>query len=96
MTACGSVPADAKYGPLRSTEGSHDYLRDILIDQIPLQERSGRLVRAGLSEPEMQRLLRDLEAVSAAGAGSLPGAAACLRQDMPASWNCTRKNPNRR
>ncbi|HUX24355.1 MAG TPA: hypothetical protein VMV87_07015 [Burkholderiales bacterium] len=56
MTACGSVPADAKYGPLRSTEGSHDYLRDILIDQIPLRERSGRLARAELSEPEIRRL----------------------------------------
>ena len=63
MTACGSVPADSKYGPLRSTEGSHDYLQEILIDQIPLRERSSRLARADLSEPEMRRLYTSAQLV---------------------------------
>ncbi|HUX26212.1 MAG TPA: hypothetical protein VMV87_16545 [Burkholderiales bacterium] len=63
MTACGSVPADSKYGPLRSTVGSHDYLRETLIDRIPLHERSGRLARADLSEPEIRRLYTSAQLV---------------------------------
>ncbi|MBE0623060.1 MAG: enoyl-CoA hydratase/isomerase family protein [Burkholderiales bacterium] len=39
-----------------------------MIDEIPLQERSGRLVRAGFAESEVQVFLRDLESACAAPA----------------------------
>lgn len=54
-----------------------------MIDEIPLQERGGRLLRAGLGASEVQTLLGELDAANAASAGaalSLPGAAARLGQ----------------
>ncbi|MBE0613623.1 MAG: enoyl-CoA hydratase/isomerase family protein [Burkholderiales bacterium] len=38
-----------------------------MIDEIPAQERSGRLLRAGLGESDVQSLLRELAAPAAAG-----------------------------
>jgi (3,5-dihydroxyphenyl)acetyl-CoA 1,2-dioxygenase len=54
-----------------------------MIDEIPLQQRGNRLVRAGLSEPAVQSFLRDLDTAGAdpaAAAASLPGDSARLGQ----------------
>jgi thioesterase DpgC len=52
-----------------------------MIDEIPEQERSGRLLRAGLAESDVQSFVRELDALrAAAGAASLPGDAAGLGQ----------------
>ena len=52
-----------------------------MIEEIPLTERSGRLLRAGLAEDAVQSFLRDLESARtqlAAAAASLPNASARL------------------
>lgn len=51
-----------------------------MIDEIPLSERSGRLLLAGLPESEVQGLLRDLDTERAGAAAALSADAARLGQ----------------
>jgi thioesterase DpgC len=51
-----------------------------MIDEIPLAERSGRLLRAGLAESEVQAFLRELDSAQAPDTASLADAAARLGQ----------------
>src|ERR1019366_6367409 len=79
--ACGRVSPDSEYGSLRLTQNADLHHRGNMIEEIPVTERSGRLLRAGLAEDAVQSFLQDLESARtqpAAAAASLPGASARL------------------